>query len=276
MVSTQVSRWPRESAASNARDMARGVVLGGGRSARSGRGSPDGVARPPATAAAGCAVAAAALLALAAVLRRAHESRCRLRGGREGRRTGSRANGDAVHPEWRPGRRRAPSGDASHRRRRRRSDGGPSPRSRARRVAWGTPSASRDEAATRRATRARRGRGRPARSARTTHVGRPPPRPHDPAAHRTGSRAGFPRGRSRRSRSRVSNLEDALPSPRARRPTETPPPRRRRSPSSSGKSVWMRLSEPPFYPFSWFRDVASKSSFSFQILSMSVGQEEKR
>ena len=43
-----------------ARYGARGVVLGGGRSARSGRGSLDGVARPPATAAAGWPAAEAA------------------------------------------------------------------------------------------------------------------------------------------------------------------------------------------------------------------------
>ena len=241
MVSTQVSRWPRESAASNARDMARAASSSGrevraigtripGRGRATSRDRGRGVRRRRGRA------SRARARARGRTSPRARESRCRLRGGREGRRTGSRANGDAVHPEWRPGRRRAPSGDASHRRRRRRSDGGPSPRSRARRVAWGTPSASRDEAATRRATRAPR--TRPPRAQREDDTSAsPPPRPHDPASHRTGSRAGFPRGRSRRSRSRVSNLEDALPSPRARRPTETPPPRRRRSPSSSGRKV---------------------------------------
>ena len=280
MVSTQVSRWPRESAASNARDMARARRRPrGGRSARSGRGSPDGVARPPATAAAGCAVAAAAqlarALALAAVLRRAHanlgvvSAAAARGGGPEAARTATRftPSGVPVGAARRRGTRLivVDAGGATGVRHRARAH--VASRGDAERVTRRGGDASRDaRAADAAAPRAARGR----------HVGEPttttarPSIPPDGVARRFPARTLAPEPLARlQPRRRAPLAASATPDgdATAEAPTLAVIVRE--------KSVWMRLSEPPFYPFSWFRDVASKSSFSFQILSMSVGQRKR-
>ena len=155
-----------------ARDGARGVVLGGGRSARSGRGAPDGVAGPAATAAAGGAAAAAALLAralaLAAVPRRARanlgvvSAAVARGGGPEAARYATRfaPGGVPLGAARRRGARLVvvDAGGAT----------GVRHRARAHVASRGGCRARRATRRRRVARRARRGRGRPSRGARTT------------------------------------------------------------------------------------------------------------
>ena len=208
-----------------ARDGARGVVLGGGRSARSGRGSPDGVARPPATAAAGCAVAAAALLAralaLAAVLRRAHanlgvvSAAAARGGGPEAARTATRftPSGVPVGAARRRGTRLivVDAGGAT----------GVRHRARAHVASRGGRRARRATRRRRVARRARRGRGRPARSARTTRR----------RAHHHDRTTQHPTGRGRAPVSREdarAGAARASPTSKTRSPRRERDARRRR------------------------------------------------
>ena len=278
MVSTQVSRWPRESAASNARDMARAASSSGrevrafgtripGRGRATSRDRGRGVRRRRGRASRARSrsrpyFAARTRISVSSPRRPRGEAdrkpRERRRGSpRVASRSAPRAVGGRVSSSSTPEERR-----------------GPSPRSRARRVAWGR----RARRATRRrrvARRARRDAAAP-RAARGRHVGEPttttarPSIPPDGVARRFPAKTLAPEPLARlQPRRRAPLAASATPDgdATAEAPTLAVIVRE--------KSVWMRLSEPPFYPFSWFRDVASKSSFSFQILSMSVGQRKR-
>ena len=276
MVSTQVSRWPRESAASNARDMARAASSSGeggprvrDEDPRTGsrdlpRPRPRGAPTPrPRFSRSRPYFAARTRISVSSPRRPRGEAdrkpRERRRGSpRVASRSAPRAVGGRVSSSSTPEERRG-SVTALARTSRRAGD--------AERVARRGGDASRDaRAADAAAPRAARGR----------HVGEPttttarPSIPPDGVARRFPAKTLAPEPLARlQPRRRAPLAASATPDgdATAEAPTLAVIVRE--------KSVWMRLSEPPFYPFSWFRDVASKSSFSFQILSMSVGQRKR-
>ena len=261
IVSTQVSRWPRESAASNARDMARAASSSGEGGPRDRdedpwtgsrdlpRPRPRGAPSPRprfSRARSRPYFAARTRISVSSPRRPRGEAdrkpRERRRGSpRAASRSAPRAVGGRVSSSSTPEERRG-SVTALARTSRRAGD--------AERVARRGGDASRDaRAADAAAPRAARGR----------HVGEPttttarPSIPPDGVARRFPAKTLAPEPLARlQPRRRAPLAASATPDgdATAEAPTLAVIVRE--------KSVWMRLSEPPFYPFSWFRDVASK------------------
>ena len=225
MVSTQVSRWPRESAASNARDMARAASSSGEGGPRDRdedprTGSRD-LPRPRPRGAPSPRPRFARARALAAVLRRAHanlgvvSAAAARGGGPEAARTATRftPSGVPVGAARRRGTRLivVDAGGAT----------GVRHRARAHVASRGGRRARRATRRRRVARRARRGRGRPARSARTTRR----------RAHHHDRTTQHPTGRGRAPVSREdarAGAARASPTSKTRSPRRERDARRRR------------------------------------------------